>query len=61
MVWMAVIIVTIGQFAITYIPPLQAIFDTKGVPITDGLLIIAIGVLLFTIIEIEKQIRLRLF
>jgi magnesium-transporting ATPase (P-type) len=60
MVWLAVVVVTVGQFAITYLPPLQAVFETRAVALGDGLLIVAIGVLLFTIIEIEKQLRIRL-
>ncbi len=60
-VWTAVILVTIAQFAITYLPWMQAVFATEAIPMTDGLLIIAIGVALFAIIETEKQIRLRFF
>ncbi|HEY5604797.1 MAG TPA: cation transporting ATPase C-terminal domain-containing protein, partial [Gammaproteobacteria bacterium] len=60
-VWMAVIVVTIGQFAITYLPPLQVVFATEAISFQDGAIIIGIGVALFTIIEIEKQIRLRLW
>lgn len=59
-VWLAVIAVTAGQFAITYLAPLQRIFATEAVSLADGLLIIGIGVALFAIIEIEKQIRIRL-
>ncbi len=59
-VWTTVIIVTVAQFAITYLPPLQRIFKTEAVPFFDGLLIFGIGVALFAIIEIEKQLRLRL-
>lgn len=59
-VWMTVIIITVAQFSITYLPPLQAIFATVAVPFLDCLLIIGIGVALFAIIETEKQIRLRL-
>jgi len=59
-VWLAVIAVSAGQFAITYLPPLQEIFATEAVSLTDGILIVGIGVALFAIIEIEKQIRLRL-
>jgi len=59
-VWIAVIVVTIGQFAITYLPPLQAVFATEAISFQDGAIIIGIGVALFTIIEIEKQVRLRL-
>jgi magnesium-transporting ATPase (P-type) len=59
-VWAAVILVTIGQFAITYLGPLQAVFATQAIAFLDGLLIVAIGMTLFAIIEIEKQMRLRL-
>ena len=59
-VWAAVIAVTIGQFAITYVPWLQAIFETQAISVIDGLLIITVGVIMFCIIEIEKQIRLKL-
>ena len=58
--WMAVIVVTVGQFAITYLPTLQTIFDTASIPFLDGLVIVGIGMALFAIIEIEKQMRLRL-
>lgn len=46
--------------AITYLPPLQAVFATVSIPFWDGVLIIGIGTALFAIIEIEKQLRLRL-
>ncbi len=59
-VWTVVAIVTAAQFAITYVPLLQAIFATEAVPFWDGLLVIAIGVALFAIVEVEKQIRLHL-
>lgn len=60
MVWLTVIIVIVAQFAITYLPPLQIVFATQSIPFFDGILIIGIGVMLFTLIETEKQIRLRL-
>ncbi len=59
-VWAAVILVAAGQFALTYLGPLQDIFATQPVPFLDGLLIVAIGMTLFAVIEIEKQMRLRL-
>jgi len=59
-VWIAVGIVTVGQFAITYIPALQSVFGTQGVGVLDGMLILLIGVALFVVIEMEKQVRLRL-
>ncbi|MEX2524760.1 MAG: cation-transporting P-type ATPase [Gammaproteobacteria bacterium] len=60
-VWTAVVLVTLGQFAMTYLPWMQAVFATEAVSIHDGLLIVGIGVVLFAVIETEKQIRLRLF
>ena len=57
-VWACVLAVTAAQFAITYLPPLQAIFGTHGVPLFDGLLIVAIGAAFFVLIETEKQMRL---
>ncbi|MGF6861693.1 magnesium-transporting ATPase (P-type) [Rhodobacteraceae bacterium MBR-64] len=57
-VWTCVIAVTASQFAITYLPPLQAVFGTHAVPLFDGILIVAIGVAFFALIETEKQMRL---
>ena len=57
-VWTTVIIVTVAQFAITYVSPLQNLFATEAVPLFDGMLIICVGIALFTIIETEKQLRL---
>lgn len=58
--WMVVVVITVAQFAITYLPPLQDIFATESISFWDGVLILGLGVALFTIVEIEKQIRLRL-
>lgn len=57
-VWTTVIIITVAQFAITYLPPLQAVFGTEPVPFLDGLVIIGVGVVFFAVLEIEKQMRL---
>jgi magnesium-transporting ATPase (P-type) len=59
-VWLVVVIITVAQFAITYLSPLQAVFATESIPFWDGVLIIGIGASLLAIIETEKQIRLRL-
>ena len=60
MVWAVVIVITAAQFAITCLPPLQAVLGTQPVPPKDGILIVAIGAVFFAIIKIEKQIRLGL-
>ena len=59
-VWTVVIIITAAQFAVTYLPPLQSALGTVSVPLADGLLIIGVGAAFFTLIEIDKQIRLGL-
>ncbi len=59
-IWSVVIIITLAQFAVTYLPFLQIIFATQAIPFWDGAVIIGIGIAFFTIIEIEKQIRLAL-
>ena len=59
-VWLTIAVVTVAQFAITYVPTLQKVFATEAVSFMDGLLIIGIGMAFFALIEIEKQIRLRL-
>ncbi len=59
-VWTVVIAVTVAQFAVTYLPPFQAVLGTMPIPFVDGLLVVALGVVFFAIIEIEKQIRLGL-
>lgn len=57
-VWCVVVIITIAQFAMTYLPPLQAVFSTEPVSVFDGILIFGIGVTLFLLVELEKQLRL---
>ena len=59
-VWLVVIAITAAQFAVTFVAPLQAVLETRPVPLMDGLLIVAVGVAFFALIEIEKQIRLGL-
>jgi magnesium-transporting ATPase (P-type) len=59
-VWATVTTVTLAQFAITYLPPLQSVFDTRPVPLLDGVLIVFVGAVFFALIEMEKQMRLAL-
>lgn len=57
-VWISVIIATVAQFAVTYLPFAQPILGTQAVPLVDGLLIVGIGIVFFAVIETEKQLRL---
>jgi magnesium-transporting ATPase (P-type) len=59
-IWMVVTIIIVVQFAFTYLPVLQGIFGTESISFYDGLIIVGVGIALFTIIETEKQIRLHL-
>lgn len=56
--WLCVATVIVAQFVITYAPPVQAVFGTQGLPLFDGLLVVAVGVVFFVLIESEKQMRL---
>jgi len=60
-VWLSISILTMAQFAITYIPFLQKIFSTQSIPLFDGILILILGIMFFAILEIEKQLRLLVF
>lgn len=59
-IWVTVASVTAAQFAITYLPPMQSLFATVPVSFTDGVIIVAVGVVLFAIIEVEKRVRMHL-
>ncbi len=59
-VWTTVLGVVLAQFAITYIPALQAVFNTVAVPLLEGFLIVGVGIALFAVLECEKQLRLNL-
>ena len=59
-VWAVVGTIVVAQLGMTYFPPMQAVFSTVAISFWDGVLVIAIGAALFAIVEVEKQIRLRL-
>lgn len=58
--WIAISTIVLAQIAITYLPFMQAIFATRALLFRDLLLIIAIGILLFAFVEIEKRLRMQL-
>ncbi len=57
-IWITVVTVAAAQFAITCIPILQALLGTVAIAFWDDVIVIAIGVILFAIIKLEKQIYL---
>lgn len=58
-VWGAASIIFFAQIAITYIPFLQEVFLTAPLTLFDFSMIFVVGVVVFTLLEVEKQIRLR--
>jgi len=52
--------VTAAQFAFTYWPPLQAVFHTRPVAFLDGVAVVAVGVALLLVLELEKRIVARI-
>ena len=59
-VWICLAIVVAGQVAFTYAPFMQSLFDTRAVSLGDGAILIGVGCAFFAIVEMEKQLRLRL-
>jgi magnesium-transporting ATPase (P-type) len=57
-IWLTIVLVTGLQFALTYLPFMQAVFGTAPVSLYDGLLIVGLGCVFMVIVELEKQIRL---
>ena len=49
--------ITAAQFAFTYLPIMQRLFETRSIAFLDGISIVAVGVLLLLILELEKIVR----
>ncbi len=58
-VLLAISAVVLAQFAFTYLPIMQRVFDTRPVSPGDGLLIVTVGVAVMVMLEIEKYIMRR--
>jgi magnesium-transporting ATPase (P-type) len=56
-VLIGVIGITAAQFAFTYLPLMQRLFETRPVAFLDGMAIVGVGVALFLILELEKIVR----
>ncbi len=54
----AIAAVTGLQFLFTYAPFMEAFFDTRPLTVLQGLQIVAVGVALMLVLELEKRIRL---
>lgn len=58
-VLIALLTVTAAQFAFTYLPVMQELFETRPIEIVDGLVVVAAGVVLMFILEAEKIVLRR--
>ena len=58
-VWSAVSIIVFAQIFITYIPFFHGVFETEALRAFDFGMILAAGIVLFALLELEKQFRLR--
>jgi magnesium-transporting ATPase (P-type) len=55
-VLIGVSVTVLAQLAFTYLPPMQALFATEPVPLLAGLGVIAAGVALLLVVEVEKAL-----
>jgi magnesium-transporting ATPase (P-type) len=53
--------VALAQAAFTWLPPMQAIFGTAALAATDIAAVIAVGVALLVVVELEKRVRAALW
>ena len=58
--WAAALLVIV-QLAFTYAPPMQALFETRTLPLSDWLTILPAAVALFLLVELEKWVLRRHF
>jgi magnesium-transporting ATPase (P-type) len=54
-VWTGVGVVILAQFLFTYLPFMQHVFGTRDLVLTDGLVIVAVGIAMLIVVEIEKR------
>lgn len=59
-VLIAITVVVAGQLAFTYLPFMNGIFDSRPLGLADGALILAIGVAMMILLEVEKLLVRRL-
>jgi magnesium-transporting ATPase (P-type) len=55
-VLIALVIVVVAQFAFTYTPIMQALFESRPVALADGVVVVAAGVVLMLVLEVEKAV-----
>ncbi|HLR78840.1 MAG TPA: cation transporting ATPase C-terminal domain-containing protein, partial [Burkholderiaceae bacterium] len=56
----AVFTVVVAQLVFTYVPVMHVLFDSRPVPLFEGAVIVALGLLLMVLLEAEKWVLRRL-
>ena len=51
--------VLVLQAALTYLPPMNQIFETRPLSPVDASVTVSVGVALFVLLEVEKQLQRR--
>jgi magnesium-transporting ATPase (P-type) len=59
-VLIAIACVIVAQLAFTYLPPLQRVFESRPISLRDGAILLAIGLGLFVLLEVEKIVMRKL-
>ncbi len=59
-VLVAIACVIVAQLAFTYLPPLQRVFESRPISLRDGAILLAIGLGLFVLLEVEKTVMRKL-
>ena len=59
-VLIALVVVVLAQLAFTYAPVMQELFESRPVAFADGVVILAAGIVLMIILEVEKVVLRRL-
>ena len=56
-VFLGIGVVTLAQLAFTFLPPMQAIFGSRAIALSDGAMALGVGVVLLLVVEVEKRVR----
>ncbi|QOP41236.1 HAD-IC family P-type ATPase [Sulfurimonas marina] len=57
--WVAVSVVVLAQTIVTYVPFFQTVFTTKALSFSEISLILAVGFIMYALLELEKYIRVK--
>jgi magnesium-transporting ATPase (P-type) len=59
-VLLAILAVVVAQLAFTYLPWMQRLFDSRPVPLFEGMVIVLVGAVMMVLLEVEKWVLRKL-